>query len=228
VTRWVERVLLVLGIACLGYYGYIKVEATQFQREQAAAFAQMLAQPPAPAAPQTELRSNERVSADPALLARDVHPQPPERPRQLASRDTSALSQGVLGMLEIPRLRVSAPVLSGEDSRTLSLGVGHLPDTPKPWEGGNSALAAHRDGVFRRLGRIRIGDELWVRTLQGELRYVVRETRIVEPDDLSVLAPTDTDTLTLITCYPFNYVGPAPQRFIVHAMRQGSDTTLRN
>ena len=126
----------------------------------------------------------------------------------------------VVGLLEIPRLSVSSPVLSGDDASVLDVAVGHLPDTPLPGRGGNSAFAAHRDGLFRPLKNIRAGDEVRVRTREGDFVYRVRGTKIVQPDDLSVLDPTGTDTLTLITCYPFSYVGHAPRRFIVRAERE--------
>jgi sortase A len=114
--------------------------------------------------------------------------------------------------------------MTGDSEATLDVAVGHLPDTPKPWEPGNSAFAAHRDGLFRPLKNIRVGDDVRVRSVHGEFVYRVRGTKIVTPDDLSVLEPTATDTLTLITCYPFNYVGHAPKRFIVQAERlTGSD-----
>jgi sortase A len=125
----------------------------------------------------------------------------------------------VVALLDIPRLHISTPVLSGDDAATLDLAAGHLPDTPKPWEPGNSAFAAHRDGLFRPLRNVRVGDEVRVTTLAGEFTYRVRETRIVWPTDLSVLEPTVGSTLTLITCYPFNFVGNAPKRFVVHADR---------
>ena len=129
----------------------------------------------------------------------------------------------MLAILDIPRLNLSTPVLSGDDAVTLDVAVGHLPDTPLPWEVGNSALAAHRDGLFRPLRDIRVGDGVRLRTQRGDFTYRVRETKIVMPDDLSVLAPTDDHTLTLITCYPFNFVGNAPKRFIVHADRVIAD-----
>jgi sortase A len=122
-----------------------------------------------------------------------------------------------IALLEIPRLNLSTAVLSGDDAATLDVAIGHLPDTPKPWEPGNTAFAAHRDGLFRSLRHVRVGDAVHVRTQHGDWTYTVRETKIVMPDDLSVLNPTPTQTLTLITCYPFNFVGTAPRRFIVHA-----------
>ena len=192
--RWLQRALAAIGCACLGYYGYATLRAEWRQQQQLAALTSRLDTPPASA---------------PA----EAPPRPPI--------DVSGLpdAPNALAVLEIPRLRLVAPVLSGDDAETLAVGIGHLPDTPKPWEEGNSALAAHRDTIFRPLRRIRIGDEVRVRTLHGEFAYRVRNTLVVQPDDLSVLAPTSTPTLTLITCYPFDFVGHAPKRFIVHAER---------
>jgi sortase A len=128
---------------------------------------------------------------------------------------------GLVGMLDVPRLQLSTPVIEGDDSRTLKRAVGHLPDTPMPWDVGNSAIAGHRDGLFRPLKDVKVGDEIRFRTTRDEFRYRVTKTSIVMPDDLSVLAPqSDPATLTLITCYPFYYVGSAPKRFVVHAARE--------
>ncbi|HYE88930.1 MAG TPA: class D sortase [Vicinamibacterales bacterium] len=127
---------------------------------------------------------------------------------------------GLVGMLDVPRLKLSTPVIEGDDDRTLKRAVGHLPDTPMPWESGNSAIAGHRDGLFRPLKDVKAGDEIRFRTTGDELRYKVTKTSIVMPDDLSVLEPQSGATLTLITCYPFYYVGSAPKRFIVHAVRE--------
>lgn len=132
-----------------------------------------------------------------------------------------AKAGSLVGMLEVPRLRLSTPVVEGDDDQALEAAVGHLPDTPLPWQPGNSALAGHRDGLFRPLKRVTVGDVITFRTTREEFHYQVTGTAIVEPDDLRVLAPRTRDTLTLITCYPFSYVGPAPQRFVVHAERVG-------
>jgi LPXTG-site transpeptidase (sortase) family protein len=125
-----------------------------------------------------------------------------------------------IGMIEIPRLGLSSVVLEGDDAAALLLGVGHLADTPLPWHGGNSVLAAHRDTFFRPLAGIRRNDVIRFSTADAEFEYVVKETMIVDPTDVEVLDPTTTATLTLITCYPFDYVGPAPSRFIVRAERR--------
>ena len=130
---------------------------------------------------------------------------------------------GLVGMLDVPRLQLTTPVIEGDDDTTLKRAVGHLPDTPLPWEDGNSALAGHRDGLFRPLKDIKIGDEIRFRTSRQELRYRVTDTAIVKPDDVSVLEKRTSPTLTLITCYPFFYVGNAPKRFVIHASRVDSD-----
>jgi LPXTG-site transpeptidase (sortase) family protein len=126
----------------------------------------------------------------------------------------------LIGMLDVPRLNLTTPVIEGDDDATLDRAAGHLPDTPLPWEHGNSAIAAHRDGLFRPLKDVKVGDEIRFRTTRDEYRYRVTNTSIVQPDDVSVLEPRSQQTLTLITCYPFYYVGSAPKRFIVHAERQ--------
>ncbi|HEX6164527.1 MAG TPA: class D sortase [Vicinamibacterales bacterium] len=138
-----------------------------------------------------------------------------------AERPLTEIRTGsLIGMLDVPRLELSTPVIEGDDTGTLKRAVGHLPDTPMPWDQGNSAVAGHRDGLFRPLKDVKVGDEIRFRTTREELRYRVTKTSIVKPDDLSVLEPQDgASTLTLITCYPFYYVGSAPKRFIVHAER---------
>jgi sortase A len=128
----------------------------------------------------------------------------------------------VVGTLDIARLGLSAVIAEGDGDATLRVAIGHLPDTPLPWHEGNSALAGHRDTFFRPLQHILVGDELRVSTRHGDFRYEVRETRVVSPNELWVLGATDRPTLTLITCYPFNYIGKAPRRFIVKAERAGT------
>lgn len=124
---------------------------------------------------------------------------------------------GLIGQLQIPRLHLSAPVKAGDDDNVLDFSVGYLPDTPLPWMSGNSAFAAHRDRLFRPLQHIRQGDEIDLSTTHGNLRYRVLKTLIVNPSDVWVLNPIPNVSLTLITCYPFHYVGHAPHRFIVQA-----------
>jgi sortase A len=124
-----------------------------------------------------------------------------------------------IGTLEITRLGLSGVVVEGDDDAVLDRAIGHLPDTPLPWHEGNSALAAHRDAIFRPLKGVRLGDVLRLKTPHGDFDYRVRDTLIVKPNDVWVLDPTETTTLTLISCWPFNYIGHAPERFIVRAER---------
>lgn len=123
----------------------------------------------------------------------------------------------LVGRLEIPRLHLSVVVMEGNDDQTLARAVGHVRGTSLPWESGNAVLAGHRDTFFRPLKDLREGDEIQMTTARGKFEYRVTRTQIVEPDEVSVLAPTPSRTLTLVTCYPFVYVGRAPQRFIVQA-----------
>jgi sortase A len=124
----------------------------------------------------------------------------------------------LIGRIEIPRLEISAIVKEGVDERTLGLAVGHIPNTALPGQAGNVGVAAHRDTLFRNLKDVRRDDRITLTTLQGEYVYRVISFQIVKPADVSVLDPSPGEnTLTLVTCYPFYFVGPAPKRFIVHA-----------
>ena len=131
-----------------------------------------------------------------------------------------------LGRLEVPRLGLATLVVQGDDEKSLLVGVGHLPDTVLPWQDGNSVLAGHRDTDFRPLKDIRVGDVIRFQTATVTYDYVVRATSIVEPTDLTPLRATPGPTLTLITCYPFTFVGAAPQRFIVYADRTNVSPTF--
>jgi LPXTG-site transpeptidase (sortase) family protein len=124
--------------------------------------------------------------------------------------------------LQIPRLGMSVMVHEGVAARTLSTGAGHIPGTASPGESGNIGIAAHRDLHFRKLGGIRPGDTVLLETLEGTYRYSVEWTRVVKPAETGVLQPSGEPVLTLVTCYPFYYVGPAPDRFIVRARRVGA------
>jgi LPXTG-site transpeptidase (sortase) family protein len=135
-----------------------------------------------------------------------------------AGDDDGLGPDGLVGVLEIPRLNLSEMVASGDDDKTLKVAIGHLPDTPLPWATGNSVIAAHRDTHFRPLRDIRHGDLVRLKTRKGVLEYTVKDTMIVAPSDVWVMAPSDDRRLTLVTCYPFNYIGSAPQRFIVQAV----------
>ncbi len=124
----------------------------------------------------------------------------------------------LLGKLEIPRLGVSGIVVEGAEGE-LRTAIGHLPQTAPLGGEGNTALAGHRDTVFRDLGQVRVGDRVAVTTWRGVFEYEVTETQIVGPQAMEVLDPTPDPMLTLITCYPFSYFGRAPERFVVRARR---------
>ncbi len=131
----------------------------------------------------------------------------------------SSPKQGaLLGSISIPRVGVSSVIVEGTDDRTLALSVGHIPGTAVPGGEGNVALAGHRDTFFRGLENIRAGDDILLTASGGTQLYQVESTRVVSPDDVYVLNDVGRPLLTLVTCYPFHYVGPAPKRFIVRAM----------
>ena len=134
------------------------------------------------------------------------------------SRPKAQVEEGdVLGRLDIPRLGVSVAVLQGTGSRTLRLGAGHIETTSLPGESGNSGIAGHRDTFFRALRNIQTNDEIQLQTAAGLFHYQVDWTKVVAPDDVAVLASSDESVLTLVTCYPFQFLGAAPKRFIVRA-----------
>jgi sortase A len=188
--RWTERILLVVGAVCLtSVYGAWKH----------AAFEQL------------------RAKAVLEQLRAAVRPLPDTRRREMST--ASPIEGSVIGVLEIPRLRMSVAVLEGDSERALGIAVGHLPDTPMPWDEGNTALSGHRDTFFRPLKDVRPGDEIRLATGQGRFAYRVRKLMVVGAEDVWVLRPADGVNLTLITCFPFGYLGSAPQRFVVQAER---------
>jgi sortase A len=133
-----------------------------------------------------------------------------------------AVTEGsAIGEIQIPRLGLTAIVAQGDSATILRRAVGHISDTAMPGGSGNVVLAGHRDTFFRPLKRVRIGDAIRLKTQGGDFEYLVESTAIVPPTDIQVLEPTDRPTLTLITCFPFSYVGSAPDRFIVRARETG-------
>jgi sortase A len=129
----------------------------------------------------------------------------------------------LIGRIEMPRLKVAAVLKEGTDTKTLSRAVGHVPYTALPGEKGNVGVAAHRDTYFRGLRNVRHGDVIRVTTEDGVYMYEVDSLKIVWPKNVEVLDPTPDKRITLVTCYPFNYVGSAPKRFIVQGKQVGFD-----
>ena len=173
--RFIQWILLIAGVVCLGVYGYFVYEAHVHQAE----LQKMLYQP-------------------------EPNKPPPPQPPPLKEGD-------LFGRLEIPRLNLSVMVMEGVSDQILRLGAGHIPGTPL-------AIAAHRDTFFRPLSKIQKDDEIRFTSLAGVSEYRVISTAIVGPLDTFVLNTTN-EMMTLVTCYPFYYIGPAPKRFIVQALK---------
>jgi sortase A len=186
----IEWALGALGLVCLVWVALVTFRAAQYQHTRSA-----------------EL---ERVVTDTAASETPTIERPARPP-------SSKPDHQLIGRLEIPRVHLSVMVVDGDDDATLKIAAGHLPDTPFPWEFGNSAVAGHRDSFFRPLAEIKLNDRLSLTTPHGEFHYAVSKLRVVAPDDLSVIAQHGRSSLTLVTCYPFAYVGRAPKRFIVTA-----------
>ncbi len=128
-----------------------------------------------------------------------------------------------IGSLFIPALKQTIPIIHGADEDELKKGVGHFAQSVMPGENNNSVLSGHRDTVFRELGKLKIGDELITKTSAGTFIYVINKTRIVHKDDKTVIVATDHAVLTVTTCYPFRYIGDAPDRYIITADLVGSE-----
>jgi len=122
-----------------------------------------------------------------------------------------------IGRMEIPRLHLSVVILEGTAPENLRVAAGHINGTALPGTAGNICIAAHRDTLFRPLREVQPQDAIIITTTYGTFRYIVDMVEIVSPSDVRVLRPTTDQELTLITCYPFTYVGPAPKRLAVHA-----------
>jgi len=129
-----------------------------------------------------------------------------------------------LAILTINKLGIQVPVYNGADDFNMNRGVGRIKGTAAIDTGGNLGIAGHRDGFFRGLKDVEVGDRIHLQTAIGEVAYSVSSIQIVEPEDVSVLHPTDESTITLVTCYPFYYVGHAPKRFIVKAKAEHIDS----
>jgi len=138
--------------------------------------------------------------------------------RILAYRDSLVIKKDEpFAVLKIDKLRIRVPVFDGTDDLTLNRGVGRIIGTARPGETGNIGIAGHRDGFFRGLKDISVGDEIDLATTDSKATYIVDQIEIVSPSDVRVLQPRSSPSMTLVTCYPFYFVGDAPKRFIVHA-----------
>jgi sortase A len=184
--------LAALSLIALGYWSFEVVRARLYQAQEIRRFANG--------------RQTDEASLEDAAPRSGLH---------AAERSKGS----AIAMLAIPRLGLSAIVVEGAEERELKLGPGHITGTSLPGAGGNVAIAGHRDTFFRPLRFIRRYDTIKLTTQGSEYLYKVITTTIVDPDDIKVLYPRDRETLTLVTCYPFNFVGSAPKRFVVIADR---------
>jgi sortase A len=159
---------------------------------------------------------NGRLYQDAANKSLDRQANATEQPVSSLSRATK--NEGdVLGRIEIPRLGLKVAILEGTSAQTLRLGAGHIKGTALPGEPGNIGIAGHRDTWFRAVRDIRDQDEIQIQTRSGLSRYEVDWMQIVEPGDGGVLTASPGSAVTLVTCFPFHYIGAAPERYIVHA-----------
>jgi sortase A len=215
--RRLEKTLLLVGLLLVGIYVaaqlhrsiWSRVALWQFDRARSAEAASV----------------SERVAshgADP-----DVRLWAPKRIQAYKESLTSKFSPP-LGVLQIPKLQLVAPVFEGTDDLTLNRGLGRIEGTASIGEAGNVGIAGHRDGFFRVLKDIQVGDTIELLVANRTIGYRVSQIEIVKPEDTKVLVPTVDSELTLVTCYPFYFVGSAPQRFIVHASMSGNEQAARN
>jgi len=134
----------------------------------------------------------------------------------------------MIGRIDVPRLGLSVAVMEGTEPQMLRLGVGHIEGTALPGEAGNIGIAGHRDTFFRQLRDVRRDDEIQIQTPTELLRYQVDWVKVVAPDDMSVLTTSRESTLTLVTCYPFQFLGSAPQRFVVRAHQYSPPSAVKD
>lgn len=192
VLRVTEDCLWAVALASLGFCSVAYGSAAIHQARQKAILA--------------ALRAN---AAAAGRVASETRTSPPMAPKEV-----------LLGLIEIPRLDTAAIVEEGVESSTLWKAVGHIPGTAMPGEPGNAVLAAHRDTYFSGLGDLQVGDQVSFKSPTATYSYRVESTRIVEPDDTEVLGASKEPALTLVTCYPFHYIGNAPQRYVVTAREE--------
>ena len=190
--RWIERTLLTAGVVLGAWCAAVLVEA----------------------------RFHQAVPVVPLQVTQTAVPVLPGEGGSSAPRPAAPSAPvvgSVIAKLDAPSVQMTTTVLEGSDDATLSRGAGHIEDTPFPGQPGNIGIAGHRDTVFRPLRRIKVGDPLQITTADRTYRYRISKTLIVGPDDVYVLDPTERSTVTLVTCYPFDFIGHAPKRFIVQA-----------
>jgi sortase A len=217
---FIEYVLLLAGLACLNYYIWTNTSAEISQAYESWSFSEELQGHKVSTAGfvKDEIGAlfGKRASRT-APLARRLESTPKPVPLEKSMPAIRLGESDVIGRIRIPRLRLNLMIREGVTAPTLRLAVGHVQSTALPGYPGNVALAAHRDTFFRPLRDIKKGDAITIETIGGNYQYAVDSIDIVSPTTVSVLEASNHPSLTLITCYPFYYVGSAPRRFIVRA-----------
>ncbi len=201
--RAMERTLLIVGVVLLAIYGGARLHRAALSRMAIRTFAQVdrpIMPTEATANIDFSLWSEKRVAAFENSLSKQLEP--------------------AIAVLHIPRIALEVPVFEGTDELTLNRGVGHILGTTHPGEEGNVGISGHRDGFFRGLKDLRMGDSIVLTTPDGSLTYVVDNIEIVNPQEVRVLRDREAPTITLTTCYPFYFIGNAPQRYIVQGYLQ--------
>jgi sortase A len=207
VLRWSQYFFFLVGVLAMSYCATVLLDRWLFQAYQTWRFERVLKDA------QTSARTIQQPASSPL-------PAQAEADRARAeSFGIDGLAGSPLARIEISSIGLAAMIMEGIDGRTLRHAVGHIPGTPLPGQQGNVAIAGHRDTFFRGLRNIRKDDEITLTTLNGTYRYRVDSTRVVVPGHTEVLDDSGEAILTLVTCYPFYFVGSAPKRFIVRAHR---------
>jgi sortase A len=230
--RWTAPLIFfAVGISALGYCGYVMLDAHYSQSDQARQFDQaLLAAHDSAAADLSHAAGVVDLAATaplmPVFLDEDgVGNTKNAASKNSSARDLSIPSGGPLGRIEIASIGLTAMIQEGTGRQTLQRGVGHIVGTSLLGASGNIGLAGHRDTFFRQLRNIHEGAEITLTTLEGSFLYRVDQISIVEPEDSQVLLDSGENLLTLVTCYPFSYVGPSPKRFIVRAHQVSTTPT---
>lgn len=212
--RWIEIALWYLGIALFGVALGATYDRWNYQARQERVLFHSVTKISGPIGPVAPVGPPRPVIAEQHESATQQRAEVAPPKEKKAARDPSAL-----GRIEIPRLGLEAIIRDGADEKTLARAVGLVPGAAQPGESGNVVLAGHRDTFFRPLRKIRVNDTIRVVVPPNAYEYRVDSMRIVTPEDTSVLQSKGVEELTLVTCYPFRFVGPAPDRFIVSATR---------
>jgi len=227
ILRWTRRALWLVAAVCLGYWSWAELDARIYRQVEGARLERALA---AAETASADPAGPERAAADEASSAPEPRTGPDRRATTRTASDranpqTAAHDRPeppgppptVLGKLEIPRIGLATLVARTSDPRSLRRAAGHVDGTALPGEGDNVGIAGHRDTAFRELRYVAPGDRVTLTTPAGTRRYVVEALGVVPAEAVEVLAPTEGETLTLITCYPFSLLGRAPDRFVVRA-----------